>query len=219
MPATVPSFRVLPDHFCDLIHQVSILLDGWADKVCLSGSFSLNAFGSINRTVSDIDICILTDVYDESIALLREKIGVWFDSEIDDSKTTRTGYNRFRLIANDGSKLCVFRHQSFPDNLVRLNMHGQIVQLFPPSEIIRYKMISLNASLENSSNVTLDVIQLKKHIGDVLSYANRTRSVPMSTLSSIDKLADLVNKYCRTRGIPLICEYSQMGGKVSLTSN
>jgi hypothetical protein len=183
-----PSSRVVPDHFYDFLHKLFDQLDDAdASTICLSGAFSLNSYGSINRAVSALDMCVLTPAV-RNIILQPD----CFVSE----DISSGGVERYKIRCHNDMHVCLYNHSKFPDNLGVINVHGQRIQLYPAIDIIRYKMAMLS---DRSSGMTNG--QLQKHMNDIVSFLhNSAKNVRQTFQTTVPTLVKSVNAYCSVKG-------------------
>lgn len=195
MPLTkCPSSRVVPDHFYDFLHKLfDHLDDDGSATVCLSGAFSLNAHGSIVRPVSAIDMCVVSS---ETETVLTSS----GDFVVENVSTE--GVTRYNVKNYNDVRVCLFRHEKFPDNLSLLNVHGRYVQLYPAVDIIRYKVAMLS---DRSSKMS--ELHLRKHVSDIISFLhNSPKNVRQTFLSIVPMLVKSVNLYCDKNSFSTRCE-------------
>lgn len=182
-----PSSRVVPDHFYDFLHKLFDRLDDGADKtVCLSGAFSLNAYGSIHRPISAIDMCVLGTTIQDALI---NTVGI--DAEKD---TSDVGMVRYKIRSHNDMRVCVYHHTKFPDNLGSVNIHGRCIQLYPAIDIIRYKIAMLS-----DRKSKMPEYQLRKHMSDIISFLrNSSKHVRQTFQTAVPMLVKSVNLYCNS---------------------
>lgn len=153
--------------FSDVIHSIHDEIDGigeGCDSLCLSGSTCLSIHGYITRKISDIDICVLRSSWKEIIKKIeRNSNGLYRPDTI----YTNSSIFRVELETNFPANLCLFQHENLPDNLSRVNMHGRTVNLYPPVDIIRYKIVSIGML------TTMSESDQEKHLNDIQSFVDR----------------------------------------------
>ena len=168
-----PTGRNVSDQLYDLIHDLFSEFDDIAEThFCLSGSFSLNAYGVIDRAVSDVDLCVSYLVWETVIEYLSQRFPTAssFDGTV----------AKYSIYGEDGPNLCVYYHKSFPSNLGEVNIHGRFVKLYPAIDIIRYKVAAL---CDKSSTMTEKSI--RKHMADIASFLERAPRQSSKTIREL----------------------------------
>lgn len=184
-----PTSRSVSDHIYDLLHGIYDLLgDDVTSSISLGGAFSLNAQGVIDRPVESIDLCVLASVWDVVQTIHHSTL--WTSVLLPNNSTDEAKY----LI--EGVRVCFYKHTSFPENVGTINVHGQLMKLYPASDIIRYKMAMLS-----DRNGTLTEARIRLHMADIISFLHRSSKQTRQTLlTTALTLVRQVNAYCKAKG-------------------
>lgn len=184
-----PSSRSVPDRIYDLLHGIYDLLgDDVTSSISLGGAFSLNAHGVIDRPVESIDLCVLASAWDDVKTIHQSTL--WTSVLLSNNTTDEAKY----LI--EGIRVCFYKHASFPENVGTINVHGQLMKLYPAGDIIRYKMAMLS---DRSS--TLTEARVRLHMADIISFLHRSSKQTRQTLlTTALTLVRQVNAYCKAKG-------------------
>ena len=184
-----PTSRSVSDHIYDLLHGIYELLgDEVTSSISLGGAFSLNAQGVIDRPVESIDLCVLASVWDAVQTIHQSTL--WTSVLLYNNSTDESKY----LI--EGVRVCFYKHTSFPENVGTINVHGQLMKLYPASDIIRYKMAMLS-----DRNCALTEARIRLHMSDIISFMHRSSKQTRQTFLTVTlALVRQVNAYCQAKG-------------------
>ena len=192
-----PTSRTVSDHLYDLLHDMYIILgDDITSSICLGGAFSLNAQGAVDRPVDSIDVCVLNAVWETTLIKFSNSPS-WTADILSGAPINQSDVVKYQVTdRQQTSRVCFYKHASFPENIGVINVHGQLMNLYPANDIIRYKMAMLT---DRSS--TLTEARLRIHMADIVSFLHQSpKQTRQSFLTTVPTLVKRVNIYCESKG-------------------
>jgi hypothetical protein len=200
------------DRLFDIIHEVYRVFSPDPHKsVVIGGSFALNAQGAIKRKVSALDLCVARWDYSNVVDFMSRRAGA-------DSDSTDENFSSFVI---DGFvNVCLFKHESFDGVDIRtMNLHGEIISLFPAERTMEYKLDSLNRYF---ARLPANDAEVLKHFSDILYYIREKNCSKIFEKKFTNYILDLklygnltteLEKLLTTEELQLIEEHSVTGSK------